>query len=134
LDRLNLVGASIPNRAESKNCDNLTLYLPDAVEHLKEHLKQERLAENERLAGRLASERHNLEALRNKHIEQLELALTESSFSEGRKQSERKRRMNHIAHVFDQFENWLSNTWETEEDPYIQIVAVITGDPGETAS
>lgn len=134
LDRLNLVGESIPNQAEPKNCDNLTLYLPDAVEHLKEHLKQERLAENERLAGRLASERHNLEALRNKHIEQLELALTESSFSEGRKQSERKRRMNHIAHVFDEFENWLSNTWETEEDPYIQIVAVITGDPGETAS
>ena len=134
LERLSLVGESIPNRAEPKSCDNLSLYLPDAVKHLEDHLKQERLVENARLQGRLTNERQNLQALKNKHIEQLELALTESSLSEGRKQSERKRRMHHIAKVFDQFEHWLSNTWETEEDPYIQIVAVITGDPGEAAS
>ncbi len=103
------------------------------MKHLEQHLKQDRLSENNRLSRRLSNERQNLEALRDKHVEQLELALGESGLSEGRKQAERKRRMNHISKVFDQFENWLSDTWETEEDPYIQIVAVITGDPGEAA-
>ena len=75
----------------------------------------------------LENELQSLRSLKEEHVEQLDLALEQSALSETRKQTERRRRLNDIARKFEDFEHWIENTWETQEDPYIQVIAVITG-------
>ena len=129
-----LSGAPIPNRGEASETENLSLLLPDAVRHVEDHLRQERVNAQARLQERLAHELEALRALKNEHLHQVELDLGESALAESRKQAERTKRYDAINRKFEQFEHWIESTWKTEDDPYIQIVAVISGDSGGAAA
>lgn len=131
LQRLRLDGTPIPNRSVPMDCEALSLYLPDAVEHIEAHLRRLRAGRLDELEGRLKEELEALRALKAEHVSQLELFLNDSALNETRKQAERTRRSRDIERKFHQFEHWIENTWKTEDDPYIQIVAVITGNRGD---
>ncbi len=101
--------------------------LPVVVDHVRGSLKTQR---DQLQAARLDKlDRHlaNLSALRGKHLAQLELDLAQSNqptvFKEKRKQD----RSHHIERVFNEYQQWLEDTQRTEDDPYIQIIAVFTG-------
>jgi hypothetical protein len=127
LDDLKLDGHKIPNPAVPGDIADLWAMLPAVVKHVRGSLKTQR---DELQAGRLAKlNRHleNLSALRGKHLMQLALDLAQSDqpivFKEKRKQD----RSHHIERVFNEYQQWLEDTQRTEDDPYIQIVAVFTG-------
>ena len=131
LARLKLDGRDVPNRGEARDCEELTLYLPDVVQHFKRHLqvlRDTKLAESRQ---KVAKEEARLSVLRKEHLVQLELELSARKDAESRKQKRRRAREEIITRHFDEYRRWLSESVETEDEPYIQILAVITGDPGE---
>jgi hypothetical protein len=130
LERLNLNGSVIPNRAEARDCEALTLYLPDVVTHLRTHLQQLRESRFAETRKNLAKEEARLTELREQHLQQLELELAERQDAETRKQQRRREREEVIKKHFDEYHRWLTDTVETEDEPYMQILAVVTGDPG----
>lgn len=131
LERLDINGSKIPNRAEAQSCEDLTLYLPDVVNHIKQYLQGIRDHNTAALQVKVKDELAGLIELRGKHEQQLELELKESSEAEARKQKKREQRQNQIDEHFTDYERWLKETVTTEPDPYIQIIAVITGSEGE---
>ena len=134
LQKLGITGDKIPNRAESQNCEELMLYLPDVVTYLKQHLQGLRKTTIADMQKQVDAELSNLTKLRGKHIQQLDLELTQSSEAETRKQKRREAKQKQIDEHFTDYERWLKDTVATEDEPYIQIVAVITGSEGERLS
>ena len=134
LQKLGISGDKIPNRAESQNCEELMLYLPDVVTYLKQHLQGLRKTTIADMQKQVDAELSNLTKLRGKHIQQLDLELTQSSEAETRKQKRREAKQKQIDEHFTDYERWLKDTVATEDEPYIQIVAVITGSEGERLS
>lgn len=129
--RLKLDGRGVPNRGEARDCTELTLYLPDVVEHLKRYLQALRDTKLAESRENLAKEEARLSALREQHLQQLELELSARQDAESRKQRRRRAREEVIQSHFDEYNRWLTDSVETDDEPYIQILAVITGDPGE---
>lgn len=130
LSKLKLDGRDVPNRGEARDCEDLTLYLPDVVQHFKRHLRalrDNKLAESRQ---KVAEEEARLSALRDKHLAQLELELSARKDAESRKEKRRRTQEEIIARHFDEYQRWLRESVETEDEPYIQILAVITGDTG----
>jgi hypothetical protein len=127
LKEFKLQGDKIPNKAMEGDCSIQRGLLPKVVQHVRNSLKKTRdqiqADKNNQLQAHLAE----LEALRNKHLGQLELELSRSDQPEVFKQKRKQDRMHHIECVFNEYNHWLEETQHTEDDPYIQIVAVITG-------
>jgi ERCC4-related helicase len=134
IDILKLNGQSIPNRAEAKNCDELTLYLQDAVEQVRNHLVRLRDEIKAVNAERIQTESKALQDLQKEHISQLEFSFSESGAPETLKAQRQAKEREKIDELFKQYQTWLRDTWETEPEPYIQVVAVFTGNRGEVAS
>lgn len=129
--RLKLDGRQVPNRGEARDCAELTLYLPDVVEHLRRYLQSLRDTKLAESRENLSKEEARLSALREQHLQQLELELSARNDAESRKQQRRRAREEIIQKHFDEYHRWLTDSVETEDEPYIQILAVVTGDPGE---
>jgi len=127
LDDLKLDGRKIPNPAVPGNAADLRAMLPAVVKHVRGSLKAQRDALQAARLEKLNRHLENLSALRGKHLMQLELDLAQSDqpvvFKEKRKQD----RSHHIERVFNEYQQWLEDTQRTEDDPYIQIIAVFTG-------
>ena len=127
LDDLKLDGRKIPNPAVPGDVADLKAMLPAVVKHVRGSLKTQRDALQAARLEKLNRHLENLSALRGKHLLQLELDLAQSDqpivFKEKRKQD----RSHHIERVFNEYQQWLEDTQRTEDDPYIQIVAVFTG-------
>ncbi len=127
LKAFKLQGDKIPNRAMEGDCSIQKALLPKVVQHVHNSLKKSRdqiqAGKNSKLQAYLTE----LAALRNKHVGQLELELSRSDQPEVFKQKRKQDRMHQIERVFDEYKQWLEETQHTEDDPYIQIVAVITG-------
>lgn len=127
LKQLDISGEPLPNRAEARDTSLLKVQLKPVVMAVVQNLQ--------RLRDQKESERHqqlnqhlsNLEALRNKHVGQLEMMLERSDQPEAFKQRQRSERMHHIDTVFNEYKHWLDETQHTERDPYVQVVAVLTG-------
>lgn len=131
LEKLKLDGGKVTNRGEARDCEPLKLYLDDVVKHLRSCLQATRKAQQKEIAGKVKAEIAELEKLRSKHVSQLELDLSGSKENESRKQRRREENMTKIDKHFQHYEQWLRDTTETEEEPYIQIIAVITGSEGD---
>lgn len=131
LTALDIRGSDIPNRAIAHDCSDLTLYLLDAVKQVRAHLQRERMERQVRFVERLETEQAQLAQLQSQHMEQFELELEKTGHQASRKTTERERKKKVIDEMFEQYQHWLAETWQTEPEPYIQIVAVVTGSEGE---
>jgi len=131
LEELGIDDGPLPNRQRSRDCTPLAEHLPAAVEYLRGHLKRARDEELARRRPSLAAELARLGEQRAHHQDQLELELNQSRAAEGQKKRKREVREAAIAEHFQEYERWLRDSVETEDEPYMQILAVITGDVGE---
>jgi hypothetical protein len=122
LARTGLSKISFPNREETVDIESLRNLLPKAVKQGRQYMsgkrKQFEDAINQKLNEHLAA----LERLKGKHHEQLEL------FYMGKKQLSRKdQEKREIDRKFDEFMTWVEETMTTEDNPFIQVIAVLTG-------
>jgi superfamily II DNA or RNA helicase len=122
LARTGIGSVSFPNPQGAFDSESLRNLLPEAVTQAKQYMSGKRNqfenAINEKLNDHLAA----LERLKGRHHEQLEL------FYMGKKQLARKdQEKREIDRKFDEFIKWVEDTMTTEDNPFIQVIAVLRG-------
>lgn len=127
LKEFNLRGKKIPNKAVTGDCSIQRALLPKVIQYVRASLRKARDKMQAEKNHELQRYLTQLEALRSKHLGQLELELSSSDQPEVFKQKRKNDRMHQIERVFAEYKHWLEETQHTEDDPYIQIVAVLTG-------
>ena len=96
-----------------------TVLLPQVVEKAKEIMQRHCDTYNERINPHINEELEKLANLQQKHkCYQLSL------FEDERRKSEQERKVDKI---FENFVDWVKDTLEIENNPYIRIVAAMTG-------
>jgi len=115
------------NPGHPGDTDELQQLLPTAVAHARAHLRQLRKQTEAEINDRLNRQLAALEQLRARHLGQLELDL--GNLLHSVRDRRRQDRAAQINRVFDDYLDWLENTQITEENPYLQVVAVFTGQP-----
>ena len=125
--RLDLRPGKLPNPGRAGDAEVLRSLLPTAVQAAKTHLKKLKDAFETERKPMLAEQRRRLDELRAKHENQLQFELDRSDAPKAIKARRRDERQAHIDRVFQDHEDWLTNTQTTEEDPYLQVAAVFTG-------
>jgi len=141
LTRLQIDGSPIANRSEARDCTELAQYLNQVVTFIRQHLQAARATLMAERESQVAQALQGLQALRAQHTQQLEIELSrgvESSDSSvslnTRRERRRREREQQIERHFRDYERWLDESVQTEDEPYIQIVAVFTGNVSERLS
>lgn len=126
-NRLDLRPGAIPNTAREGDTSALRAMLPAAVEAGQKRLASLKAAYESERGPTWSQRAERLGELRQQHETQLRLDLERSAEAQGKKEKRRREKQEHIDKVFEDHQNWLRNTQETEEKPYLQIAAVFTG-------
>jgi len=129
LHAVGIHGDRIPNNATAGDCDKLQQLLPLVIDDAAKQLRQLRDKIEADRRNSLRARLDDLKKLREKHLGQLQNELQQSKLADQFKRRKEQERRDHIDAVFNEYQNWLQETQQTEEDPYIQIIAVLTGDP-----
>ena len=122
IDRTGLGGARIPNpgsvsEAETASASGL---LRDVVANAKLHLDEQYKKHQTAMTPLLDAEVEKLIGLHEKHKKYCQMTL----FEQKRKLNEQERK---IDELFDKFTNWVRDTLTIQNNPYIRIIAVLTG-------
>ena len=126
LRQLEMDRSQLANPGISGNVDRQKSHLKSVVDSVSKSLRDERDRIETQKHEQLRSQFDKLQELRMRHFEQLEIDLSHYQIETIKKRKEEDRRT-HIERVFDEYKTWIEETQRTENDPYIQIVAVITG-------
>jgi superfamily II DNA or RNA helicase len=114
-----------PNNAKPVDMKMLNQLRASVVTSVKKEVLKERDAFEATTAPQLKQQLDELEKLRGKQVNQLELALSHSNQEQHFKDSKRNRALKHIEQNFSNYKNWVEDTMQTEPAPYIQIIAVL---------
>jgi superfamily II DNA or RNA helicase len=128
LEQLQLQPGKLPNRGLGGDTESLQKLLHLAIPPAKQALQTLRLIKQSKLSERLSTQLNHVNALKRRHVEQLEIDFSGNQ-PEAIKKHRRDDRLSHIDRVFQDHLNWLQNTQTTEEEPFIQVAAVFTGQP-----
>jgi len=108
----------LPNSGETSNALNqIKAQLPEVVKQTKQQMTVYRKAFEQENRPKLNAQLERLKALEHKHFEQLDIFIETSE--QYRKESEA------IRSRFEEYRQWIQETMNTEDHPYIQIVAAI---------
>ncbi|MBU1737084.1 MAG: DEAD/DEAH box helicase family protein [Proteobacteria bacterium] len=122
LTRTGLGKRSFPNPGKDVDLDFLKRLLPETVKQAKQFMSDERKSFEELINPKLEKQLKNLERLKSKKFEQLELFYTDKKQSSKKDQQRRE-----AEKVFKEFWAWVEDTMTTEDNPYIQVIAVLKG-------
>lgn len=125
LENLNLGQKPRPNTAKPVDMPMLNQLRASVVQAVKSEVLRERDAFEAVMSPRLKEQLDELDKLRGKQVNQLELALSHSNQEQHFKESKRNRSMKRIEEIFSSYKNWIEDTMQTEPAPYIQIIAVV---------
>ncbi len=122
LTRTRLDKERFPNSDDNINLESLKSLLPGAVQQARQYMSTERTqfeaVINEKLNLHLAA----LERLKIKQYKQLDL------FYMGKKKLTKKEQdRREIDRKFDEFIEWVEDTMTTEDNPFVQVIAVLAG-------
>jgi hypothetical protein len=127
-ERLGVAPGQLPNRGVAGDTQALQRRLSAVVDRAQARLRayekeQERVID-EHLNNR---QMQAMDALKQRHVHQLEVELDASDQPDAFKTRRRDERMSHIERIFQDYEDWLEDTQMTADEPYIQVIAAFTG-------
>ena len=93
--------------------------LADVIQKSKEEMSKKCITYNNDIDPKIYQEIENLDNLRQKRKD-YQLSL----FENDRKKNEKERQ---IDSLFDNYIDWVKDTLEIEDNPYLKVIAVITG-------
>ncbi len=128
LQRINL--NKLVNSGRSSDTNNLSKLLPMAIRHAEQQLEVERASYEQSSNSILEQQIKALDALKKKHVYQMELDL--DGLSGNQHETQRNNRQSEIDRIFDDYFEWLENTQLIDERPYLQVAAVFTGMPHQS--
>lgn len=115
---------------EQRNHQRQQQLLEKVIAHARDVFAHDRQAFEEKINQQLSEHLEKLEKLKGRQIGQLELDFAENKQQESVKQSRKEQRQREIEHNFNSYIEWIEDTMTTEKQPYIQVIAVITGAEG----
>jgi hypothetical protein len=117
----------LPNRAAAVDTDALQDQIPEAVEAARTWMLRRRSEVEAILNEKLQTQLDRLEQLKARHEQQLEMQFAQSDRPEAIIEGQKQKRQREIDRIFEDFFEWVENTMTTEDQAYIQVVAVLTG-------
>lgn len=127
LELLQIRPGMLANRGAVGDTASLQALLPLAIPPAKKELQKLRLSKQSKLSERLLKQLDQMNALKHRHVEQLEIDFGDSAQPEAIKRHRIDDKRSQIERVFNDHLDWLQNTQTTEEEPFIQVAAVFTG-------
>ncbi|MGC0983948.1 DEAD/DEAH box helicase [Pantoea agglomerans] len=115
---------------ELRNHQRQQQLLEKAIDHARDVFAHDRQAFEDKINQQLNEHLEKLEKLKGRQISQLEMDFAENKQQESVKQSRKEQRQREIEHNFNSYIEWIEDTMTTEKEPYIQVIAVITGAEG----
>lgn len=125
--RLGLGAGDMVNPGRPGSTAALQAELPAVVELAVARLRAVREDVEGALNRRLSEQMNAMDALKKRHVGQLDLELEHSALPERSKGRKREERLAHIDRIFTDYVDWLEDTQVTESQPYLQVVAAFTG-------
>ena len=122
LARTGLGKISFPNRGDNIDIEALRQLLPKAVQQARDYMSEERNAFEEVINEKLNEQLNALDRLKTKQYEQLELF-----YMDKRQVSKKEQDKREIDRKFDEFWTWVEDTMTTDDNPFIQVIAVLKG-------
>jgi len=128
LEQTKLATTTIPNRNNVENIEFLQNLLPESVQQAQAYMKEKRDAFEKQINIKLDHQLNELDKLKEGQLKQLDLFISNSKMTEGRKAHQRANKEQTIHDVFDAYLKWIEETMTTEPYPYVQLIAVLQGD------
>jgi len=120
--RMELGQKQFPNAGKTLDIEPLQAQLTDAVSRLTKIMKEKRTKFSDDIKPQLDETLQKLEAVRGRHYEQLLLPLQGLDDVATSAQKQMKKRQ--VDRNIDEYKEWVRETMETEESPFIQVIAV----------
>ncbi len=127
INRIGLRKKDFPNRGNHIDIEALQQMLPEAVNHSKQWMSEQRKIFEEQINEKLQKQLDALENLRKKQHVQLEFSFEGNRMSEKRIQTKKDIKRREIDTIFDEYLGWIEDTMTTEDKPYIQVIAALKG-------
>jgi len=119
-ERLGLQPGQVPNRGVEGDTAALRDQLPGVVALAEQRLRERKKREEQSLDAHLNAQMQAMDALKQRHIQQLERELDASDQPQAFKERRRNERMSYIERIFQDYEDWLEGTQMTADEPYIR--------------
>lgn len=130
LQRTRLGSTPIPNRQTERSLEPMQTLLPEAVSHARQWIIEKRDAFEQQINRQLDAQLQELDRLRRRQMQQLEMKLQGSRVPENRKAQLRATGEADIDQLFDDYIDWIEDTMTTERQPWLQVIAVLTHPEG----
>jgi superfamily II DNA or RNA helicase len=127
LNKTNIGRTSFPNSQTIVDLDGLRALLPEAVKKAREWISKKRLEFENTINPKLNDHLKDLERLRARQHQQLELKFSDLTESAVATKQRRDREQRGIDNLFDDYLKWVEDTMTTEDRAYVQVIAVLQG-------
>ncbi|RLB03217.1 MAG: ATP-dependent helicase, partial [Deltaproteobacteria bacterium] len=127
LNRTGLRTKSFPNLTNNLNVEPLKNLLPEVIDRARSWLSDRRKEFEEKINEKLNEQYLRLERLKDRRYNQLELQFKDSRRPEKLVRALKEKEKRKIERIFDEYLEWVQETMTTEDNPYIQVVAVLKG-------
>lgn len=108
-----------PNSANDYELSSIEINLSKAIDEAKKHIQKQRDAFDDVMSTKVLEQLEELEKLKIRHLGQLEI-----DFSQESKRLEKQR---DIDKIFKDYHNWIKDSMEIENEPFIQVISVLKG-------
>lgn len=113
------------DKLEEAECIEISKLLPQAINEAKKLMDKKLRAFEADINPKLNEQLKELEKLKGRHYEQLTMfEKGEKATSASERKKEEKQRK--IDQIFDEFKIWIKDTMTLENNPYIQVISVLT--------
>jgi len=127
LERTQLGKKPIPNRSkENADYSSIKALIPKAIKQAKAVILEKRKDFEETTNEKLNQQLTELEELRTRKIKQLDLFFDQKISIN--KEAKRNQQTTDVNALFDDYIQWVEDTMTTEDQPYIQVIAVLIGE------
>jgi superfamily II DNA or RNA helicase len=127
LSRTRLHDHTYPNQSNAADCEALKNILPEVIARSKIWMEQCWKSYETDINVKLNAQLTELERLRNKKYQQLEIAFQDEVQPSVARMNKKERERREIDRMFDQYLKWIEDTMTTENNPYIRVVAALKG-------
>jgi hypothetical protein len=101
--------------------------LPEVIAHAKVWMSEQREAFEKVINPKLNENLKALEALQHKQYAEVERRYAETKLAAATAEERQAVELRRIDKVFEEFMTWVEDTMTTEDNPYIQVIAVLGG-------
>lgn len=112
---------------QTNDQEELQGLLPIAIEHVKLQFEHQRRDYESKSNQILEKQMEDLESLKARHVAHINQQIELLQIPEKQRSRKKEDRLDETNRVFDDYLDWLENTQLIEKEPYMQVVALFTG-------